>query len=50
MNVKRLCSAGRLEFASLIAETYSPEEAPQVCSLLAEESAFTLIQFDWREL
>ncbi len=48
--VKRLYRAGRLEFASLIAETHEPGEAPQVYDRLAKESAFPLVQFDWRKL
>lgn len=48
--VKRLYQLGRLEFGSLIEETHSPEEAHDVFARLAVESAFPLVQFDWRKI
>ena len=48
--VKTLYRLGRIEFASLIEETHSPWDAPQVYGRLAKEPAFPLVQFDWRLL
>ena len=48
--VKKLYRLGRIEFSSLIAETHSPAEAPEVYARLAAEKSFPLIQFDWRKL
>ena len=41
---------GRLEFASLVGEIHSPEEAPEVYTRLANEKAFPVVQFDWGNL
>ncbi len=48
--VQRLVKLGRLEFASMIGEIHSPEEAPEVYTRLANEKAFPVVQFDWRKL
>ena len=48
--VKTLYQLGRLEFASLVEEIHSPEEAPEVYDRLAKEMAFPLVEFDWRKL
>lgn len=48
MSMQRLNKFGRLEFASLIEETHSPSEAPEVYTRLATEKAFPIVQFDWR--
>ena len=34
----------------LIAETHSPEEAPEIYTRLATEKSFPLVQFDWRNM
>lgn len=46
----RLTQMGRLHLASLVDETYSPEQAPEVFDRLAREPVFPLVQFDWRKL
>ena len=48
--IQRLVRLGRLNFASLVEETYSPEDAPAVYTRLAEEKAFPVVQFDWSKL
>lgn len=48
--IQRAVQLGRLEFASLVAETHSPEDAPQVYNRLAAEAAFPVVQFDWTAL
>lgn len=48
--VIRLTKLGRLNLASLIDETYSPEQAPEVYHRLAFDKTFPLTQFDWRNL
>ena len=47
MNLYRF---GRLKLSSLIAETHTPEEAPEVYHRLATERFFPLVQFDWRNM
>ena len=39
---------GRVTLASLVEETHSPEDAPEVYARLAAGGAFPLVQFDWR--
>lgn len=46
----RLTEMGRIDLASLIDEVHSPLEAPDVYTRLANESAFPIVQFDWRLL
>ena len=46
----RLSSAGRLAMGRIIAESHSPEKAREVFDRLAKESAFPVVQFDWRAL
>ena len=48
--VQKMVKLGRLEFASLVAEVHSPEEAPEVYTRLANEKAFPVVQFDWGKL
>ena len=48
--VQKMVKLGRLEFASLIGEVHSPEEAPEVYTRLANEKAFPVVQFDWGRL
>lgn len=48
--VKKLYECGRLEFASMVEETHSPAVCGEVYARLARESAFPLVQFDWRRL
>ena len=42
-----LLKGKRLDFKRLIAETYSPEEAPEVYTRLATQPSFPIVQFDW---
>ncbi|MBQ9783724.1 MAG: zinc-binding alcohol dehydrogenase [Clostridia bacterium] len=46
----RLVELGRLDLKRLIEETYSPADAPAVYDRLAKNSAFPIVQFDWRRL
>ncbi|MBQ2748180.1 MAG: zinc-binding alcohol dehydrogenase [Clostridia bacterium] len=46
----RLVELGRLDLASLVEETYSPAEAPEVYDRLAKNAAFPIVQFDWTRL
>ncbi len=48
--VRRMHALGRLEFASLVAETHSPAEAGAVYTRLANEKAFPVVQYDWTKL
>lgn len=48
--IQRLVRLGRLNFASLVEETHSPEDAPTVYTRLANEKAFPVVQFDWTKL
>lgn len=48
--IQRLVRLGRLNFASLVEEIHSPEEAPEVYTRLANEKAFPVVQFDWTKL
>lgn len=48
--IQKLVRLGRLEFASLVEETHSPSEAPEVYTRLANEKAFPVVQFDWDRL
>lgn len=43
-----LLAGKRLDFDSFVAETHSPEEAPEVYHRLLTEKGFPLVQFDWR--
>ena len=47
MAIQRLVSAGRLRLETLIEETHSPADAPEVYRRLAENGSFPLVQFDW---
>ena len=44
-----LLSGKRLDFKCLIEETHSPAQAPEVFTRLANEPAFPIVQFDWRD-
>jgi len=46
----RLHATGRLQLGTLIDETHSPTEAPEIYDRLAKERCFPVVQFDWREL
>lgn len=46
----RLTELNRLNLSSLVDETHSPSEAPQVYSRLAKDKHFPIVQFDWRLL
>ena len=48
--IRRMVLLGRLEFASMVDETHSPDEAPEVYTRLANEKAFPVVQFDWTNL
>lgn len=48
--IQRLVRLGRLNFASLVEEVHTPEEAPAVYTRLATEKAFPVVQFDWTKL
>ena len=48
--IQRLVRLGRLNFASLVEEIHSPEEATEVYTRLATEKAFPVVQFDWTKL
>lgn len=48
--IEKLVLAGRLDFASMVAQTHSPEDAPAVYHRLATEKTFPLVQFDWSKL
>ena len=43
-----LLSGKRLDFACLVEETHTPEKAPEIYTRLANEPAFPIVQFDWR--
>ena len=44
----RLLAGKRLDFDAFVAETHTPEEAPEVYTRLLTERGFPLVQFDWR--
>ena len=46
----RMIAHGRVEVASLVEESHSPEEAVEVFGRLAESPAFPVVQFDWSVL
>ena len=46
----RLLDAKRIEVASMIEETHSPENAPEIYARLCAESFFPLVQFDWSQI
>lgn len=48
--VIRLTKLGRLDLASLVDETYSPEQAQEVYHRLAFDKTFPLTQFDWSNI
>lgn len=50
MAVQKLVHLGRLNLAELVEETYSPVDAPEVFSRLAENRSFPITQFDWRRM
>jgi len=50
MALQRMHRLGRLDLSSLVEETHSPEEAPEVYHRLATEKSFPLVQFDWSRL
>lgn len=43
----RLIATDRLDLASLVEETHSPLEAPEIYTRLANSPAFPIVQFDW---
>ena len=44
----KLTELGRIKLSDIIDEIHSPAEAPEVYSRLANEKAFPMVQFDWR--
>lgn len=48
--VIKLMELGRLELASMVAETHSPSKAPEVYARLAAEAVFPVVQFDWTKI
>jgi len=46
----KLTEMGRLKLSSIIDETHSPIDAPDVYTRLANEKSFPLVQYDWRNL
>ncbi len=50
MAVQKLVHLGRLNLAELVEEIYSPVDAPEVFTRLAEDKAFPITQFDWRKI
>ena len=48
--ILKLTRLGRLKLSSLVEETHSPQEAPQVYERLCTEKTFPLVQFDWSSL
>ena len=49
-SILRLLAGKRLDFACLVQESHTPEDAPEVYTRLANEPAFPIVQFDWRSL
>ena len=47
---KRLYSIGRTCVADPVRGMHSPAEAPEVYTRLANEKAFPLVEFDWRNI
>ena len=47
-SILRLLAGKRLDFACLVQESHTPEDAPEVYTRLANEPAFPIVQFDWR--
>lgn len=47
--IQRMVRCKRLEFASLVAEIHSPNEAVEVYNRLANEPGFPIVQFDWEK-
>lgn len=49
--IMRLVAGGRLDLASLVEETHSPKECPEVYRRLVEDKAFPIaVQFNWNDL
>lgn len=48
-SLKKLTEGGRICLAALIDEVHSFKQAPKIYDRLAQEPAFPLVQFDWRE-
>ena len=50
MTMQMLHRFGRLKLSDMVQETYSPQEAGEVYTRLANEKTFPLVQFDWSRL
>ena len=46
----RLTKNGRICLSSMIDETHTPEEAPEIYTRLAQDKTFPIVQFDWSKL
>lgn len=46
--LQKLVSLGRLDLAGMVDEVHPVSHAPEVYARLASQSAFPLVQFDWR--
>ena len=46
----KLLLCKRIDFKCLISETYSPEDAPEIYTRLANDPVFPIVQFDWSRL
>ena len=45
----KLTEMGRIKLSDMIDEIYSPAQAPEVYTRLANEKSFPMVQFDWRK-
>ena len=50
LSIIKLMELGRLELASMVSETHSPMESPEVYARLATEPVFPVVQFDWSKM
>jgi threonine dehydrogenase-like Zn-dependent dehydrogenase len=46
--LKRLTESGRINLSSLVDETHSFLEAPEIYTRLANDMVFPIVQYDWR--
>lgn len=46
--LKRLTQTGRIKLSSLVDETHSFLEAPEIYTRLANDTVFPIVQYDWR--
>lgn len=48
--ILKLISYGRLNLSTLVEEVYSPDEAPEVFTRLANDASFPITQFEWSKM